>query len=62
MNKQDMIQIFEKAYQEGLMKVDSVSEDIINKYTAWLQGKIAQATQLLSPAVAPQEQGEAVTQ
>lgn len=57
MTKQDMIQIFERAYQEGLMKVDSVSEDIINKYTLWLQGKIAQATQLLSPvSTAPEEQ------
>lgn len=57
MTKQDMIQIFERAYQDGLMKVDSVPEDIVNKYTLWLQGKIAQATQLLSPvSPAPEEQ------
>lgn len=57
MTKQDMIHIFERAYQEGLIEVDNVSEDIINKYTLWLQGKIAQATQLLSPvSPAPEEQ------
>ena len=57
MNKQDVLVKFEQAYQQGLMKPETISEDLADKYVAWLQGKIAEATSQMQPEPAPANTG-----
>lgn len=55
MNKADVIATFERYYQDGLMKPGSLTDDIAEKYSAWLRSKIAAAAQLLQTDFTPSE-------
>ncbi len=47
---QDRIQLIESKLVEKLQNVTTVPEDLANKYSLWLQGKVAEATQMLAGA------------
>lgn len=56
--QQDRIQIIEQKLTEKLQTVESVPEDLANKYSLWLQGKVAEASQQLASAEMPPAEGE----
>lgn len=56
--QQDRIQIIEQKLTEKLQTVESVPEDLANKYSLWLQGKVAEASQQLASAETPPAEGE----
>lgn len=57
MTKQDMNSIIERVWTQQLQRVESIPQDLANKYSLWLQGVIKQAAPLLQNAGQPAQQG-----
>ena len=57
----DRTQLIEQKLTEKLQQVDSIPEDLANKYSLWLQGKVAEASQQLAATNVPATEQEAAS-
>lgn len=61
MNTTERIQLVEQKIVEKLQKVDTIPQDLANKYSLWMQGKVAEAAQQLAAQNTPVNPQEAAS-